>query len=614
MAMLTKSLTLIKSLNPNSLKSISTFSLLNQHPLPAEHPLPPPPPPPPPSSLPPNPSSGSPLYNQNWRSPIPNISTYASTSTTAVIPLNRQSASSLLPKTANIESMMNLFGDWVTSQRWGEIKEAFEQWIRSLDVNGKPNRPNVELFNQYLRAHLMCGAVASELLQVVEQMELYAIEPNTASYNLVLKSVKPRDWTAAVSILERMLQNGKQSQPVDASFDLVIGMLFQKNQIEAALKYVDVALKSGYMLSPRVFGDCVQSCVTEQRLDTLVSVIEKCKAMDQNKALLPNWKLCNTIAEIGTQNDNSKLAFIALGFMARWIQQGENAWPPAYLSINEGLVIKALSTAARTYDSPLLDASWAILKRSLREKKAPNSETYLAKINALASLGNLPSAFTTLGELEKKLGNSSTTAAEHLLSPFTSLHPLVVACARKGHETLDLVYFQLENLSRADPPYKSVAALNCVILGCANIWDLDRAYQTFEAISSSFGLTPNIHSYNALMHTFGKLRKTQEAARVFVHLSSLGVKPNDMSYSLLVDAHLINRDPKSALAVLEAMIEAGFKPQRATLLNVRRRCLREMDHESSDLVESIAKQCNIVLGSENRRNFLFNMEYSTELA
>lgn len=69
------------------------------------------------------------------------------------------------------------------------------------------------------------------------------------------------------------------------------------------------------------------------------------------------------------------------------------------------------------------------------------------------------------------------------------------------------MYFQLENLSRTDTPYKSVAALNCVILGCANIWDLDRAYQTFEAIGGSFGLTPDVHSYNALMYAFGKFKK-----------------------------------------------------------------------------------------------------------
>lgn len=69
------------------------------------------------------------------------------------------------------------------------------------------------------------------------------------------------------------------------------------------------------------------------------------------------------------------------------------------------------------------------------------------------------------------------------------------------------VYFQLENLSRAESPYKSVAALNCIVLGCASIWDLDRAYQTFEAIGSSFGLTPDVHSYNALMYAFGRLKK-----------------------------------------------------------------------------------------------------------
>lgn len=69
------------------------------------------------------------------------------------------------------------------------------------------------------------------------------------------------------------------------------------------------------------------------------------------------------------------------------------------------------------------------------------------------------------------------------------------------------VYHQLEVLGKADPPYKSVAALNCIILGSANIWDVDRAYQTFAAIDSTFGLTPDIHSYNALLFAFGKLGK-----------------------------------------------------------------------------------------------------------
>lgn len=74
-----------------------------------------------------------------------------------------------------------------------------------------------------------------------------------------------------------MLQTGTDSLPDDESYDLVIGMLFLTDQIDAALKYLDMALKSGYMLSMRVFTDCVRSCVNKKRLDALVSIIKKCK-------------------------------------------------------------------------------------------------------------------------------------------------------------------------------------------------------------------------------------------------------------------------------------------------------------------------------------------------
>lgn len=156
---------------------------------------------------------------------------------------------------------------------------------------------------------------------------------------------------------------------------------------------------------------------------------------------MPSWALCNNLAEVAIQNDNSKLTFLALGFMVRWIQQSETGRPPVFLSVDEGLVISALATAARTFDSVLLDASWAILKRSLRDKTVPKPETYLAKINALVSMGSLPNAFSTLSELERK-HESSVVADEDLLSPFTSLYPLVVACSKHGFVTLDLVSIQ----------------------------------------------------------------------------------------------------------------------------------------------------------------------------
>ncbi|CAL8994686.1 unnamed protein product [Prunus brigantina] len=609
MAILARTRTLAKTLNPNpGFKTITTFSFLSQELQLAEptHPIPSTP-------LPPNPASGSPLYNENWRNPIPN-----SSMTQSLLPIGflNQSPSSrihALSQTLDVQSLMNVFADWMTSQRWADMKQLFEFWIRSLDKNGKPNKPDVNLYNHYLRANLMTGASPGHMLDLVGHMEDYGVTPNTASFNLVLKSMhQARETDAAEKLLERMLQTGNESPPDDESYDLVVGMLFQTDRIDAALKYIDLTLKSGYMLSMAVFRDCVQGCADKGKLDILVSIIDKCKSMDQNKALCPPWNMCNYIAEVALQVDNSKLAFHALEFMAKWIARGEQARPAVFLSVDEGLLVSALATAARTHSTTLLDASWAILRRSLRQKKAPNPESYRGKICALASLGSLQRAFSTLHEYESAYGNSDKE--EELFSPFTSLHPLVVACSKGGFETLDSVYYQLENLSRADPPYKSVTALNCIILGCANIWHIERAYQTFDAISSSFELTPDIHSYNALMYAFGKFKQTVEASNVFGHLVSLGIKPNAKSYSLLVDAHLVNKDPKSALSVIDDMVNAGFEPSRETLKKVRRRCMREMDYESDDHVDSLAKRFRIQLGSESRRNILFNLNYSTGYA
>lgn len=100
------------------------------------------------------------------------------------------------------------------------------------------------------------------------------------------------------------------------------------------------------------------------------------------------------------------------------------------------------------------------------------------------------------------------------------------------------VYFQLEGLSKADPPYKSVAALNCVILGSANIWDLERSYETFESIEKAFGLVPDVHSYNALISAFGKHRK------VCFFLYPTCVLVNDFCRAILTSIYLFSRQTK----------------------------------------------------------------------
>lgn len=197
MAILARTRSLIAILHSNSsvntfAKTITTFNPLSQEPQLAEEPTP--------SPLPPNPASGSPLYNENWRSPLP-----ASTSQSSIISPGR-TLLSRSHQTYDIDSLLNVFADLTAFMKWGEIKQLFEHWVKSLDKFGKPNKPNVNLYNHYLRANLMLNASVEELLDLLVKMEDFGVTPNTASFNLVLKAMcGAQETLAAEKLLERLV-------------------------------------------------------------------------------------------------------------------------------------------------------------------------------------------------------------------------------------------------------------------------------------------------------------------------------------------------------------------------------------------------------------------------
>lgn len=81
----------------------------------------------------------------------------------------------------------------------------------------------------------------------------------------------------------------------------------------------------------------------------------------------------------------------------------------------------------------------------------------------------------------------------------------LLTCFQYLHVHLQ-AYFKLAEM-HASGQAVPLAAINCVILGCAIIWDAGRAYQTFDSVGSTFALRPDVHSMNALLEAFGKNRK-----------------------------------------------------------------------------------------------------------
>lgn len=61
-------------------------------------------------------------------------------------------------------------------------------------------------------------------------------------------------------------------------------------------------------------------------------------------------------------------------------------------------------------------------------------------------------------------------------------------------------------------------------------------------------------------------------------------------------------------------ITAGFEPSKEILKMVRRRCVRELDYESDERVQKVANSLKYILGTEARRDILFNLDYSAGYA
>ncbi|KAK1367217.1 Pentatricopeptide repeat-containing protein, mitochondrial [Heracleum sosnowskyi] len=374
--------------------------------------------------------------------------------------------------------------------------------------------------------------------------------------------------------------------------------LLEKDQMKAALEYMDFNLQSGYVLPGDIFEEFVFHSYGKRNRKKmnkiLVSFIEKFMKNDQ--AFIPSWNSCFYMLHMSLQAQNSELAYYAFVFIRKFIAAAEISRPSMHYFVKEELIILVLQLAGETRNIKLFDVACILLDLSLGQNVA-EADTFVAKICAYASLGNLKLAHNSLFELES-LYRDTTQEATDLFCPFSVLNPLAMAYSKDGYASIDSIYYQLEDSNKENPRYKSVAALNCLILGCANIGDTVRAWQTFESIGSTFGLTPDVDSYNCLICACLKGDEREEALQLFEDLVYWGLKPDATTYALLLHAHVTARDSKSALSVIEEMVISGFEPTKKVLKKIYTCAIMEDNDVSKDHVRALAIKFDIPMSSK----------------
>lgn len=494
----------------------------------------------------------------------------------------------------------------LSHQKMDETVRLYDEWVKLTDAAGNPNSPNILVYNLLLHAKLRLGAHPDVLHRIVSEMESGGVMPTQLSYNFLLRSVfRQRDSKAAELILEKMERAGPEAQPDGDAYNFVIALCALNRRIPAAIKHMQSMYVRNFVPSKTTYNEVLLACARTHRSAIAVAVMKQM----QTHQMVPQVQTLVELVIAATEVDDAECAFTSLQHLNN--QSASKVVQP--LVMDEGSIAAILGTAARTANAALAKEAWDLLKVCVGSGRTPHPAAYMALVHALSTSQQFDAAFLILSEMQSLFGAAQNAEELEILSPFSSLRPLVLSLSQLGPAGLDGAYFKLAEMHASGQPVP-IAAINCVILGCANIWDADRAYQTFESISSTFGLRPDSHSINALLEAFGKNKKTAEAVKLFEYMKESGIAPDQRSFELMITVHVINRDVESASAILTTMMDAGHTPCREVLYKLWRRSRREGDTKTAEYLRGLFKSwgyrdCHV---GENRRRLITTTAKQTE--
>lgn len=129
-------------------------------------------------------------------------------------------------------------------------------------------------------------------------------------------------------------------------------------------------------------------------------------------------------------------------------------------------------------------------------------------------------------------------------------------------------------------------ALNAVIGASGRVGGVDRAFATFAEYDKVFGLSHDIHSYNALLLATSKHRnsKVLSMLAIFKDMESKGISPDSLSFSYLLEVMSDRNDLSGLENTLIIMKERGIRPSGRAL---RRSAYAACDLEKFDLVDAL---------------------------
>lgn len=159
----------------------------------------------------------------------------------------------------------------------------------------------------------------------------------------------------------------------------------------------------------------------------------------QAHQIVPQIQTLIELVISATEVDDAECALSAL----QYLNNRGNPKPVQPLVMDEGSIVAILGTAARSANAALAKEAWELLKVSVGSTRAPSPAGYMALVHALSTSQQFDAAFLALAEMQSLFGTPQNAEELEILSPFSSLRPLVLSLSQLGPAGLDGVSFIL---------------------------------------------------------------------------------------------------------------------------------------------------------------------------
>lgn len=475
--------------------------------------------------------------------------------------------------------------------------------VQMFDTAKNAKAVDVSTYNAFIRALVMSGKV-DEAKQVLNDMRNEGFSPSHASFNIILEALSKENDMDCWAVLNDMKCCGLK--PVNYTCSVLLKGLHKGSRDRHVQKVIEaIESRETRDLDETLLGSLAEACLRTGNMSAMLCLFKKLRhdiakvhvrcahtvgsiirAYGAAEDLDTVWKTWREM-----QRNNVQPSRITLGCMVEALASNNDA-KAAYDIIHEALadpqtaglvnavmyssvlksfshqklfdkvwivyeemIQKKLQFSLATYNALLdvcarsgdINRAEPLLRDMVEQGLQPNIITYGTVIKAYCSANRLNQAFAVLSEMKR---------TADLAPDEVTYNTLLDGCARYG--LFDRGLEVLADMRQAGVPPSNYTL--AVIAKLANRSKKpEKAFQLVDELSKEFGLHPNMHVYNNLIHAatcHGDMRKAQET---FACMLAEKIRPDGRTYALLLRFCAGQKAASTAAVLLRTA--AGLAPK-----------------------------------------------------